>query len=103
MTPPTARPCLDVRYVADLARLELTADEAECYAAQLQAVLEYVALLREPDVEGVEPTAHAAGLVNVLRPDEAAPSLDRERVLANAPAVAAGLYVRVPPVIEEET
>ena len=94
---------LDVRYVADLARIELTDDEAQRYGAQLDAVLDYVGQLAELDVAGLEPTAHAMPLVNVLREDHTGDSLPRAGVLANAPAVAAGQFIQVPPVIEEET
>ena len=94
---------LDVRYVADLARIELTADEAQRYGAQLNAVLDYVGQLAELDVAGLEPTAHAMPLVNVLREDRAGDSLPRAGVLANAPAVADDQFIQVPPVIEGET
>jgi len=94
---------LDVRYVADLARIDLTADEAQRYGAQLDAVLDYVGQLAELDVAGLEPTAHAMPLVNVLRADRAGDSLPRAGVLANAPAVADDQFIQVPPVIEEET
>jgi aspartyl-tRNA(Asn)/glutamyl-tRNA(Gln) amidotransferase subunit C len=38
------------------------------------------------DVTGIEPTAHAVRIDNVFRADEARPGLDKEAVLANAPA-----------------
>lgn len=103
MNQPADTAAMDVRYVADLARLELTDDEARRYGDQLQAVLAYVAQLRELDVAGVEPTAHATRLVNVLRDDAPAASLPRERLLANAPATAGEQFIRVPAVIAEET
>ena len=53
------------------------------------------------DLEGVEPTSHPYPLSNVLRDDVACPSLDRDEVLAAAPAAEAGMF-RVPPVIGEE-
>ena len=93
---------VDVRYVANLARIALTDDETARYGAELDAILAYVAKLSELDVEGIEPTAHAMPLTNVLREDELRPSSDRERVLANAPRVAGGEQIRVPVVIEEE-
>ncbi len=93
---------IDARYVADLARIELTDAEAARYNAQLNAILHYVEQLREPDVTGIEPTAHAMPLNNVLRPDAARPSLDRAPVIKNAPADVDGAYIRVPAVIEGE-
>jgi aspartyl-tRNA(Asn)/glutamyl-tRNA(Gln) amidotransferase subunit C len=93
---------VDVRHIADLARLELTDAEVARFQSELDDILGYVDQLREVDVAGVEPTAHAMPRRNVMRED-AAPgrSLERERVLANAPAVVGGACVRVPVVIEE--
>ncbi len=93
---------IDARYVADLARIELTDAEAARYNAQLNAILTYVEQLQEPDVTGIEPTAHAMPLANVLREDAARPSLDRAPVIKNAPADVDGIYVKVPAVIEGE-
>ncbi len=93
---------IDVRYVADLARIELTDAEAERYGTQLGAILDYIAQLRELNVDGIEPTAHATPLVNVLRADTPGASLPRELVVANAPAVADEVYIKVPVVIEDE-
>ena len=96
-------PILDVRYVADLARLDLSPAEAQRYGTQLADILGYVAQLQAVDVEGIEPTAHANPLVNVLRPDRCAPCLDRAAVLANAPAVVDDQFIKVPAVIDDET
>jgi len=90
---------IDVKYVAHLARLSLTADEEQKIGAQLGSVLEYIEKLKEVDVSGVEPTAHAVPLVNVTRPDEVRPSLPSEEVLRNAPAHANGLFI-VPKIVE---
>lgn len=92
-------PDIDVRYVAQLARLALTDDEAARFQAQLGQILGYVAALQEVDVEGVEPTAHPGGLQNVLRPDVERDSLAPAEALANAPRAASGLFM-VPKVIE---
>ena len=93
---------VDVRYIADLARLELTDAEVARFQSELDDILGYVDQLRELDVTGVEPTAHATPRTNVMRDDVArGQSLARERVLANAPAVVGGTSVRVPVVIEE--
>ena len=96
-------PAIDVRYVAYLARLDLSDAETQRYGAQLADILGYVAQLRTVAVDGVEPTAHANPLVNVLRPDQCAPCLDRAAVLANAPAVADDQFIKVPAVIDDET
>jgi len=90
---------IDVKYVAHLARLSLTAEEEETLATQLSSILGYVEKLKEVDVTGVEPTAHAFPLVNVTRPDEVRPSMPHEDALRNAPAQANGLFI-VPKIVE---
>ena len=77
---------IDVAYVAQLARIRLTADETEEMQQQLDRILDYVKTLQELDVREVEPMAHAVPLENVLRKDETRACLDRDRALANAPA-----------------
>ena len=79
----------EVRHIARLARLELTDEEVDRMAAELGRVLEHIAHIGELDLEGVPPTSHVVAVENALRPDEPVPSLPRERVLADAPAVVA--------------
>ena len=90
---------IDVNYVAHLARLSLTPDEALKYGAQLGQVLGYIEKLKEVDVTGIEPTAHAFPLINVTRPDELRPSMNHEDAMRNAPAKANGLFI-VPKIVE---
>jgi aspartyl-tRNA(Asn)/glutamyl-tRNA(Gln) amidotransferase subunit C len=90
---------IDVKYVAHLARLSLSPDEEQKIGAQLSHVLGYIEKLKEVDVTGVEPTAHAFPLVNVTRPDEVRPSISNEEALQNAPAKANGLFI-VPKIVE---
>ena len=90
---------IDVAYVAHLARLSLTPEEAQKFGAQLGNVLDYIEKLKEIDVTGIEPTAHAFPLINVTRPDEIRPSLSHEDALRNAPAHANGLFM-VPKIVE---
>ena len=92
-------PQFDIKYVAHLARLALTPAEEEKLGAQLGHILGYIEKLKEVDVSGVEPTAHAFPMVNVTRPDEALPGLAHEDALRNAPAQANGLFV-VPKIVE---
>lgn len=89
----------DVKYVAHLARLALTPEEEQKIGAQLGQVLGYIEKLKEVDVSGVEPTAHAFPMVNVTRPDGLQPSLPHEEALRNAPAQANGLFM-VPKIVE---
>ncbi len=89
----------DVNYVAHLARLTLTPEEAEKLGAQLGQILGYVKKLQELDVSQVEPMAHAVPLTNVTRDDAVRPSLSHQDALRNAPAQANGL-VLVPKIVE---
>ena len=90
---------IDVKYVAHLARLELTPEEQKKLGAQLGSILGYIEKLRELDVTGVEPTAHAVPMVNITRADEIRPSLTHEDALRNAPRQANGLFI-VPKIVE---
>lgn len=89
----------DIHYVARLARIALTPEEEATLGAQLGNILGYIEKLKEVDVSGVEPTAHAFPLVNVTRPDVVEPSLPHDEALRNAPARAGGLFV-VPKIVE---
>ena len=75
----------EVAHVAALARLDLTEEELDLFTGQLAQVLDHAADVSSLDLAGVAPTAHAMAVTNVLRPDEVAPCLDREEVLAQAP------------------
>ena len=88
-----AAPELDVRYIARLARLELSDEEVARYQAQLSNVLTFVEALRKVDVSGVEPTAHASPVFNVFRQDAEQPSFTAQEALANAPRQANNLFV----------
>jgi aspartyl-tRNA(Asn)/glutamyl-tRNA(Gln) amidotransferase subunit C len=91
---------MDILQVAALARLELTDEEAARYQTQVEQILRYVEQLDRIDVSGIEPTAHAAALYDVVREDVAAEDcLTREEALANAPLVAHDQF-RLPKVVE---
>ena len=89
-----------VAHVARLARLDLTEDELEHYTDQLAAILDHAADIEALDLEGVEPMTHPVPLVNVLREDLVRPCLDRDEVLAAAPAAESGRF-KVPPILGE--
>jgi aspartyl-tRNA(Asn)/glutamyl-tRNA(Gln) amidotransferase subunit C len=89
----------DVAYVAKLARLRLTKEEAQLFQGQLAHVLEYVDKLRGVDVSGVEAAAHVVPLFNVWREDEPRTWLTPEEALENAPRQANDLFI-VPRVVE---
>lgn len=56
--------------LAQLSRLKLTDDEIERFSVELSSILDYVQMLDEVDVEGLEPTYQVTGLKNVMRSDE---------------------------------
>jgi aspartyl-tRNA(Asn)/glutamyl-tRNA(Gln) amidotransferase subunit C len=90
-----------VRHVARLARLSLSPEEEERFAAQLGKVLEYIERLQAVDVSGVEPLSFAgdAKASAPLREDAPRPSLPREKVLAQAPQQDGKAFL-VPRIIE---
>lgn len=88
-----------VRHVARLARLRLSAAEEELYAAQLGAVLGYLERLAAVDVTGIEPLSFAGDEHTDLRDDVPRPGLTREQALAAAPRHDAQAFV-VPRIIE---
>jgi len=97
----------EVLRVAELANLELTADEVPRMQRDLNAVLGYIAQLNELDTSGIEPMAQVGEMLGcevhergeTLRIDAVRPSLDRAAVMACAPETD-GRFFKVPKVIE---
>jgi aspartyl-tRNA(Asn)/glutamyl-tRNA(Gln) amidotransferase subunit C len=89
-----------VAHVARLARLNLTADELDRYTHQLADILDHAQDVEALDLEGVEPMTHPVPLSNVLRDDVVRPCLDRDEVLAAAPAAESNRFA-VPPILGE--
>ncbi len=90
---------LNIDHVATLARIALTPEEKQRFAAQLADVLGYIEELKQVDVSAVEPTAHAFPLYNVWADDVAREGLPVELALGNAPARRDNM-VSVPTVVE---
>jgi aspartyl-tRNA(Asn)/glutamyl-tRNA(Gln) amidotransferase subunit C len=90
----------DLVKIAALSRLALTPDEVALFAQQLTDILGYVEQLQEVDTTDVPPTSHPVSAPAIWRDDEPVPSLDRDEVLAEAPAatVRTGLF-KVPRVL----
>lgn len=88
-----------VRWVAHLARLELSTAELAALTPQMAAIVAYVDQLGQLDTSGVEPLAHALPLSNVFREDEVCPSLPVAEALANAPRKLGDCYA-VPAVLD---
>ena len=59
----------DIEQIATLARLRLTSEEKERYAAELSAVFAYMEVLREVETDDVPETCQVTGLENVTRED----------------------------------
>lgn len=88
-----------VKYVADLARLELGQKELERLSKQLQDILNFIDQLKQEDVKEINPTSHILPLSNVLREDQPGKSLSFEKALENAPSRQQNFFV-VPKIIE---
>jgi len=89
----------EVRSVAMLGRLELSPEEEEAFAADLDKILKYVDMLNELDTAEVEPTAHVARIETPFRDDQVTNSPDAEALVAGAPA-RDGTHFKVPKIIE---
>jgi aspartyl-tRNA(Asn)/glutamyl-tRNA(Gln) amidotransferase subunit C len=88
----------EVREIAMLARLRLDDAEVARMTQDLDAILGYMAALRELDTSAVEPMTHAVPFDCPLRPDETAAPLPLDAVLGNAPR-RAGSFFEVPRVV----
>ncbi|MFW6386864.1 MAG: Asp-tRNA(Asn)/Glu-tRNA(Gln) amidotransferase subunit GatC [Bacillota bacterium] len=91
----------EVRHIADLAHLELTEEDVETFTRQLGDILDYIEKLDELDTDDVVPTSYTIPMRNILRGDDVEESMEREKVLQNAPEEKDGQF-RVPPIIGEE-
>ncbi len=91
---------IDVRYVANLARLELTDEEVAVFQPQLEAILGHAESLSKLDTSGIESTAHATNVFGRMRDDIPHVSLTPEAMLRNAPDQAQG-QIRVPKVVTD--
>jgi aspartyl-tRNA(Asn)/glutamyl-tRNA(Gln) amidotransferase subunit C len=90
---------LNLDHVARLARLALTPEEKARFAQQIGDVIAHIEQLKQVDVTGVEPTAHAFPVANVWAEDIAQRGLPVELALQNAPAQRDHMFV-VPQVVE---
>jgi len=75
----------EVKYIAHLARLDLSKEEEEKFTWQLKEILAYVDKLKEVDIQNILPTSHVFPLKNVFREDKQKKSLPLEKALFNAP------------------
>lgn len=89
----------EVNYVANLARLQLTEEETESLAEDMNSILDYMSTLEEVDTSNVEPLEHVIDLEFRFRNDKADEPLSHDDALKNAPDADTD-YFRVPRVIE---
>jgi len=87
-----------IRYVADLARLDLTPEEEELFASQLNDILVYMEKLNKLKTDSMEPMSHAVSMGNVFREDDLRDSLTSSEALRNAPSEKENFF-KVPKVI----
>lgn len=97
----------EVAHLARLSRLDLSEAELGHYAEQLDVILGSVARVSEAVAllgagRQIPPTSHALPIVNVTRPDVVRPGVDRDEVLAQAPAAEDERF-RVPRILDGET
>lgn len=89
----------EVKYLARLAKLELSDTEIDNYSKKLSVVLDYMDKLNQIDTSDVEPLTHPVDISNVFRDDVSINSLPHEAALRNAP-LHDGNYFLVPKVIK---
>ncbi|UQN15433.1 MULTISPECIES: Asp-tRNA(Asn)/Glu-tRNA(Gln) amidotransferase subunit GatC [Gulosibacter] len=75
----------DVEHLAELSRIDLTEEEIGRMTEQLGAINQLISKVQEVATPDVAPASHPFVNANVTRPDEAAPTLDRDEVLEQAP------------------
>ncbi len=90
----------DVAHVAKLARLTMSEGELDMFTVQLGQILDHASDMNALDLEGVIPTAHPFGLINVVRDDVERPCLDHDVVMAMAPDAEDGRFA-VPRILGE--
>lgn len=90
-----------VRYIAFLARIELSAEDVALYRTQLSDILEYIDRLNEVETKDITPTTHVLpSMKNVFRDDNPKDSISLEDALKNAPGKE-GNFFKVPKVIKD--
>lgn len=92
-------PQIDIKNVANLARLSLTEDEMKEMPDQMKSIIEFADRLSELDIEDVKPTAHVVEQTNVMREDVPKSDFTREEMLKNAPTHTEE-YIYVPKAFE---
>lgn len=82
-----------IKYLESLARITLSEEEEKKVGNELQDILTYIDMLNELDTDGVEAMSHCFPVTNVMREDEAQPSMTPYEITANAPEAQDGCFV----------
>ena len=90
----------DVANLARLARIDMTDQELDSLATEMDVILGAVARVQEVATPDIAPTSHPLPLRNVTRPDVVEPSLTPEEALSGAPASEDQRF-RVPQILGE--
>ena len=91
---------IDVKYIANLARIRLDEERIKDFSRQLNDIISYMEKLNNVDTRNTPPTTHPLPLKNVFREDEVKASLPVDKALANAPKRKDSFF-KVPKIIEE--
>lgn len=83
----------EITTLAKLARLDISTEERDAFRQQLQPILAEIEKVQSADTEGVEPTSHVHGTVNVFREDVMRKSMSEEDAFHNAPEKGRGCFV----------
>ena len=82
----------EIKHIALLARLGISEDEVAKFRGQISNILENFEILQEVDTSDVQPTSQVTGLRNIVKKDEAIPSLSQREIMANAPQEEDGFF-----------
>jgi len=89
---------MDVKYVANLAKIKLTSEEADKLQLQLDNILSFFKDLENLNTENIEPLSHVLDVKNVFRDDNPKVSISKEEILDLAPEKNDD-FIKVPKVI----
>jgi aspartyl-tRNA(Asn)/glutamyl-tRNA(Gln) amidotransferase subunit C len=93
---------MDVEGIAELARLELTPEEADLFTEQLSSIIGHIEKLNQLETADVPPMSHCVpaddDMEYAMRDDQARPGIGQQLAVENAPDSEAG-YFKVPRVI----
>ena len=90
---------IDVRYVANLARINVSDEECITFQGQLEAILGYIETLKDADIESIDLTTHISPITDTLREDTSRDGLKQADLMRSAPDSALG-QIRVPKVVD---